>query len=105
VVTGRIVATSPSARALLSGDIYLAPVQYAEGTEPFPYIRLDPDRDSKATLRNEQGEFAILSVQPGTYGLIIHTPVSDYVIPDGKGGFLIIELEPDQLLDVGSVEL
>lgn len=106
VVAGRLVATSPSGRALLSGDIYLAPVQYAEGgTEPFPYIRLDPDQDAKATLRNEQGEFVILAVQPGSYGLVIHTPVSDYVVPDGEGGFLVLELEPDQLVDVGSIEL
>jgi len=105
VVAGRLVATSPSGRALLSGDIYLAPVQNAEGTEPFPYIRLDPDNDAKATLRNKQGEFAILAVQPGSYGLVIHTPVNDYVVPDGKGGFLVLELEPDQLVDVGSIEL
>ncbi len=70
-----------------------------------PFIRLKPDEDPKATLRNEENEFAIVDVPPGDYGLIIHTPVSDYVVPEGEGKALIIEMKKDEILDLGVIRL
>jgi hypothetical protein len=105
VVTGNIVAVSPAARAFLAGDIYLAPIIHTEGETPMPFIRLKPDKDPKATLRNEENEFAVVDVPPGEYGLIIHTPVNDYVVPEGEGKALIIEVKADETLDLGVIEL
>jgi hypothetical protein len=105
VVTGRIIATSPAARASLAGDIYLAPIINTNGKTPMPFIRLAPDEDPKATLRNEKNEFAIIDVPPGEYGIILHTPVSDHLVPDSEGGFMIIEVEENEILDLGTIEL
>lgn len=89
----------------LAGEIYLASVRYAEGESGMSFIRLDTANDPKATLRNEANEFAVLDVPPGEYGVVIHTPISDYILPDGAGGFLLITVEEGQIMDLGVVEL
>jgi hypothetical protein len=105
VVRGFLEAVSPEYRAFLAGDVYLAQVRYTEGDVPIAYLRLDPDRDVKATLRNESNEFAILDVPPGDYGLIVHTVAGDYVVPDSEGGYLEINVLADQTLDLGVLEM
>ena len=70
-----------------------------------PFIRLKPGEDPKATLRNEENEFAVVDVPPGEYGVIVHTPVNDYVIPGAEGRALTIEVEEDEILDLGVIEL
>lgn len=105
VVTGRIVATSPAARAFLAGDIYLAPIIHTEGETSMPFIRLKPEEDPKATLRNEENAFAVVDVPPGEYGVIVHTPVNDYIVPEAEGSALIIEVEADETLNLGVIEL
>lgn len=104
VVTGRLVAVSPAASPFLAGDIYLAPVIQSEGATPMPFIRLEPDEDPKATLRTEEEEFAIVNVAPGEYGLIVHTPVSDYLVMD-NGEPLIVEVKEDEIINLGDVEI
>ncbi|MEM3433444.1 MAG: hypothetical protein QXP27_04665 [Candidatus Methanomethyliaceae archaeon] len=105
VVRGRLVAVAPSARAFLAGDIYLAPVIYTQGSTPIPFVRVKTGEDPKANLRNQANEFAIVDVPPGKYGIVLHTPVSDYVVSDEAGGFLIIEVREGEVLDLGVVEL
>ena len=70
-----------------------------------PFVRVKPGEDPRASLRNEANEFAIVDVPPGKYGIVLHTPVSDYVIPDEGGGFLIIEVKEGEVLDLGVIEL
>jgi hypothetical protein len=89
----------------LGGDIYLASIRYTEGQNQLPFIRLDPDNDPKATLRNEAKEFAIVNVPPGEYGIVIHTPINDYIVPDGEGGFRILEVKENTVIDLGLIEL
>ncbi|RMF29576.1 MAG: hypothetical protein D6759_13610, partial [Chloroflexi bacterium] len=76
-----------------------------QGSTPVPFIRIKPGEDPKATLRNEANEFAILNVPPGEYGIVIHTPVNDYVVPDGAGGFLTIQVKEGEVVDLGVIEL
>ncbi len=105
VVRGQLVAVAPSARMFLAGEIYLAPLVYTQGSTPVPFIRIKPGEDPKATLRNEANEFAILDVPPGEYGIVIHTPVNDYVVPDEAGGFLTIQVKEGEVVDLGVIEL
>jgi len=105
VVRGQLVGSSPSSREFLAGEIYLAPLVYAQGATPIPFVRLKPDEDPRATLRNEANEFVIVDVPPGKYGIVIHTPLRDYVVPDEEGGFLIIEVQEGKIFDLGVIEL
>jgi hypothetical protein len=105
VVRGQFVAKNAVARAMISGDYYLAPVIYTQGKVEIPFVSLDIQKDPKATLRNLNYEFAFVDVPPGEYGIIVHTPVSDYVIPDGAGGFRLIKVETGKVIDLGVIEL
>jgi len=105
VVHGRLVTASPAGRAFLAGDIYLASLREMEGSAALTFIRLAPDEDPKASLRNEGNEFAILDVEPGQYALVIHTPVSDYVVPDNAGGYLVVEVEEGEIVDLGAIRV
>lgn len=81
VVHGQIGEVAPENRLFLSGEIYLAPVVELEGENPLPFIRLEPDKDPKATIRTDAQEFVIPDVQPGNYGLVFHTPIDDWILP------------------------
>jgi hypothetical protein len=100
-----LVASSPDKRVFLSAEIYLASLRRTEGTSPMPFARLQPDEDPKASLRNERDEFAIIDVEPGTYVLVLHTPVSDHIVMDKEGDFRLIEVQKDRVTDLGEVEL
>ena len=104
VVTGQIVAAVPAARPFLAGDIYLAPVIHAEGEASLPFIRLKPDEDPKADRRNQQNEFVFVDVPPGNYGLIVHTPISNYLVSDGEGDTLVVEVKKNEVLDLGRID-
>jgi hypothetical protein len=104
-VRGRLVASFPDKRVYLSAEIYLASLRRTEGTSPMPFARLQPDEDPKASFRNERDEFAIMDVEPGTYVLVLHTPVSDHIVMDEEGDFKLIEVQKDQVTDLGEVEL
>lgn len=105
VVHGSIESVSPETRMYLAGEIYLAPQKHTEGETSLPLIRLEVGKDPKATLRNEANEFAIVDVPPGEYGLVLHTPINDYIITDESGGFRIIDVKADQVMDLGVIEL
>ena len=105
VVRGQLVAVTPSARAFLAGEVYLAPLIYTQGTTPMPFVRLKPGEDPRASLRNEANEFAIVDVPPGKYGIVLHTPATDYVVPAGQGNFLLVEVKGGEVLDLGVIEL
>jgi hypothetical protein len=76
-----------------------------DGEAQMPFIRLAPDEDPKALLRSESDEFAIVDVQPGEYALVIHTPVSDYVVPSSDGGHLLVEIVENQIVDLGTIRV
>ncbi len=109
IVYGRLIAETPGARSLLSSIIYLAPVEPTivtteSGDEiEVKFIGLVPDRDPQADLTNDQGEFAILNVPPGEYGIVLWTPVDSYIVPDEETSFLYLTVEAGEALDLGDV--
>jgi hypothetical protein len=36
---------------------------------------------------------------------VIHTPVSDYVLPDGKGGVLLFKVEANKVIELGEINI
>lgn len=103
VVRGRLKAEPSVELVLFTGDIYLAPVIYMEGEIRVPFLSLDETTDPKASLRNSDNEFIVTDVPPGEYGVIVHTPVSDIVVPEAEYGFLIIEVVAGEVIDLGDL--
>ncbi len=103
-VRGRFVADTPSARVYLAGEIYLAPVIFSEGKISLPFVSLNVGVDPKATARTEDGEFVFESVKPGYYGLVLYTPVSQYLAPDAAGiDVMYIEVEDGQTVELEDI--
>jgi hypothetical protein len=105
VVHGRLVAESAAAKAIVIGDYYLGPVIYTTGQQKLPFVSLDLQRDQPASMLNALNEFVFVDVTPGEYGIVIHTPVSDYVLPDGKGGVLLFKVEANKVIELGEINI
>ena len=107
IVRGKFSLLNPDRRIILIADIFLASIVNSEGNISVPFIRLDPDNDPVATLRNQIDEFAILDVPPGEYGMVLHGPLTDYVVPDADSpvGFLIVVVKPNEITDIGVIEI
>jgi hypothetical protein len=103
IIYGQFVVNNAAGNAYLLGDIYLAPVIYSDGDVQFPFISLDVEKDIVANYRTKDHHFLFVDVLPGTYGIVIHTPVNDYVVPDETEGFLFIEIAEGDIIDLGTI--
>lgn len=103
-VRGKFIADTPAARVFMAGEVYLGPVVFSEGKVSLPFISLNVGADPKAVARTEDGEFVFENVKPGYYGIVLYTPVSQYLAPDGHGrDVLYIEVEAGQILELGDI--
>jgi hypothetical protein len=102
-VRGRLIAASPGAEIFLAGQVYLAPLNYIEGEVRIPYFSVDLAKDPLEDLRNDSGEFAILDIKPGEYGIVVYTPLTSYAVPGEEEGMRIIEVVEGEVLDVGDI--
>jgi len=102
-VRGRLIAASPGAEIFLAGQVYLAPLNYIEGEVRIPYFSVDLAEDPLEDLRNDSGEFAILDVMPGEYGIVVYTPLTSYAVPGKEEGMRVIEVVEGETLDIGDI--
>jgi hypothetical protein len=103
IIYGQLSAKDGAGRAYLAGDVYLAPVIYSEGEMQIPFVSLDVDNDPKASQRTKDQQFLFVDVPPGVYGIVIHTPVSDYVVLDDVEGFRYVDINAGDVIDLGVI--
>jgi len=85
---------------MMGGDLYLAKLL---PDDDFPLFEFEMGVSAKATMY-ETGEFIIIDVPPGRYGLVFWTPLNSFLINDPKTGTtLIIAVEEDKLVDLGKI--
>lgn len=85
---------------MMGGDLYLAKLL---PDDDFPLFELEMGVSPKATMY-ETGEFIIIDVPPGRYGLVFWTPLNSFLINDPKTGTtLIVTVQADKLIDLGKV--
>lgn len=102
-VHGRLVAGSESARIFMAGQVYLAPFRQSEGEVSIPYVSVDTSADPLEDMRTPEGEFMVLDVPPGEYGLVVYTPLTSYLAPGDNNGLMIIEVVAGEIYDVGQI--
>jgi len=105
IVYGQLTANDGTGRSFLAGDVYLAPVIYSQGEMEIPFVSLDIDNDPKASQRTKNHQFLFVDVAPGTYGIVIHTPVNDYVVLDDVEGFRYVEVSAGDVIDLGVIPI
>lgn len=102
-VHGRLIAASDPAKIFLAGRVYLAPLRNSEGEVSIPYVSIDTSLDPLESRRTADGEFLILDVLPGQYGVVVYTPLTSYLVPGDTNGLLIIEVVAGEVFDLGDI--
>lgn len=72
-------------------------------SEGYPLVTLNQDSAPRA-ITDETGRFTFVNVPPGTYGLIVWSPISSLLVSDPETGYsLFITVEPDKTTDLGEL--
>ena len=93
-----------------NGEPYIAPAIYlgriieAQQEGYSSIVSLSVDTAPQA-IQNKEGKFLFDNISPGTYALVIWTPISQTVLPDPINNdiFLEIEIVENQIKDLGKI--
>jgi hypothetical protein len=102
VISGRVIDLATNKRPS-ECIIYLGDVQHLDTGKPV--VSLDQKEDLYA-IPAENGWFIFSEVPPGDYGVILFNPDVSFLLeaPDNSGS-LIIEVEPGQVLRLGTIKV
>lgn len=102
VVGGKIVEVL-SQEAPPESTLYLGEILTLDSGRPV--VRLERGTAPYA-IPAPSGEFLFQDVRPGQYGLVLYTPEFSFLVDDPDGaGSLIFDVLPDQVLDLGQIEV
>jgi hypothetical protein len=102
VIGGRIIDLRTQ-RAPLEGVVYLGKIVRMDNGQPV--TRLDRETAPSA-VPMESGWFVFQDVAPDEYGLVFYMPELSFLVDDPQGeGSLIFTVVPDQVLDLGKIEV
>jgi len=102
VIVGEIIDLQTQ-QAPLEGTVYLGNVVSLDNGRPI--VRLDRKTASFA-IPAQDGRFIFGEIKPGKYGLVLDTPDISFLIDNSKDGkSLLFTVEPDQILDLGRIEV
>lgn len=102
VVTGRVLEQS-------NNEVYLAPslilgelVYSSDPDAAPPLVGFSEGSDPKA-VQALTGNFVFQDIKPGSYAIVIWTPASSTLLMDSDGNTTVVEVQADQVLDLGDV--
>jgi len=97
ILRGRVTVQSN----FLLGELYLAKAVPTNNSN-VDLIELDEKTAPRAAINRATGEFILMNVEPGKYGLVAWEPMNSIPINDPKTGHtLFVTLLADQVTDVG----
>lgn len=101
-VSGRIIQASTGG-PLQGPAIYLADV--APMTPGPDYLITIQQNSSPHVLMDRDGYFALMNLKPGTYGLVIWSPIQSAIVPDPTKNLkeLLVTVKPGEITDVGEL--
>ncbi|MBK8904967.1 MAG: hypothetical protein IPM53_27555 [Anaerolineaceae bacterium] len=100
---GGVFINQRTGKAPLESIVYLGDIVYTD--TGLPVIRLDRQTAPFAILE-ENGEFVFRDIMPAEYAVIFFTPEVSFAIDDSETGeTLILNLQPNDKIDLGIVEL
>jgi len=102
VVVGEIIDVQTQ-QAPLEGTLYLGSIVSLDNGKPV--VRLDRETAPSA-VPTQGGRFSFQEIEPGRYGLVLYTPEISFLIDDPESGkSLTFTVKPDQILDLGKIEV
>jgi len=101
-VIGKIVRALPTGREPLANTkILLANVIRSENGKPI--MAAASEETSPTAVTGEDGSFVFTNVIPGTYGIVIITPIGSFLLQDGKGNDFLFNVQAGMILDLGEI--
>ena len=105
VIYGQFQPTTETGKLLMTGTVYAAAIEMSQGPTPVPFLKVSFDVDPRSMINPATGEFAITSIKPGQYAILVHTPIQDYAINDDSGHTRLITVTAGQSVDLGTLIL
>lgn len=100
-ITGQLIGRE-SGRPAGGAIVYLGNISYLQ-PDSIPVITMR-QRASPHTMADESGYFALLDLEPGTYALILWTPMNSSVIDDPETGeTLLVTVEAGVITELGKI--
>lgn len=101
VVWGQVV-DQVTGQAPLDSTVFLGKLTSMDTGTPIVSLHRT---DAPGAMLTGDGRFVIADVPPGEYGVVLFTPDISFLVDDGEGGSLLVEVEPGQTLDLGRIEV
>lgn len=101
-VTGRMINAATGQR-MIAITVYLGDVaSMGEGKGNVVTIK---EKGSPRTLTDADGYFAFTDIEPGTYALVLWTPLNSIVVEDrdSPGEYFLVTVENSRITDLGEV--
>jgi hypothetical protein len=104
-IIGRVFRVSNNYRNVLAHtSIRLAKIQWNQHKIEGIFV-LDT-ANSPGALTRSDGSFTISNIEPGDYVIIVGDVIGVHtIISDSEGKIKIYSVEPDQILDIGTLEI
>lgn len=102
-VGGRLVRTHNGIiEPIAETNIMLAPVIYsADGT---PVLAAVDKETALMATTDKNGAFVFVDIPPGTYGIVIITPVGLFLLQEKNGNDFLFEVRGGTVLDLGEIQ-
>ncbi len=100
-VIGGVMMVENTETPMMSVELYLA--NHIGSTPDTPIYTLDPSSAPRAMTDNE-GRFVFKDVPPGRYAIVVWNPFNSFLARNPQTGLeVIIDAQPDQVYDVGTL--
>lgn len=105
VVTGFLLVGGEGGQPYFGNAVYLGHALAPSDPAFPPMISLSESEDPLAVM-DQTGRFLFVDVEPGTYGLVLWSPVGSAPMQDpATGAYMIIEVKADQVIDLGVIPI
>lgn len=91
-------------RPMAEAKIILAPViRSANGTPVVASVDNGNKETALTTITDEKGEFIFVNVPPGTYSIVVATPIGFFLLQDVDGRDLLLDVQGGIILNLGEI--
>jgi hypothetical protein len=98
-----MLVDSATQKAPIEGNLFLGEIRSMNNGKPI--VRLERTTAPYA-IPAPNGEFFFQNLEPGKYALIFYTPELNFLVDNpGSNESMIFDVLPDQVLDLGKIEI
>lgn len=101
-VTGQLLDGGDETQPYLT-TLYLASTTSANSADQQPVVNFSIKNDPIATEEISTGRFLFTDITPGQYALVVSTGAETFIILDGSGKTLLLDVKSNEITDLGVI--